>query len=122
VDAFHEPTWSALTVPGGRANDPYWKPALLVEAILNAALAAWGILNLVLFFRKRKSFPRSFIACQFTALGGGAIACWLSNNISNLPDVTKSSELTQLLRQGVYCAVWIPYMLKSVRVRNTFIK
>ena len=73
----------------------------------------------LLFFKKRKSFPRWFITINslillYIVLFTFFCLAKFNINIWRLLGV-------ELSIQAVYSALWIPYMVRSKRVRNTFV-
>ena len=72
----------------------------------------------MLFFQKRKSFPKWFIA--FHSL----YFLWICLRIVWMFELSIEAvykHVVELVRQTSTVVVWIPYMLRSKRVRNTFV-
>ncbi len=72
----------------------------------------------MLFFKKRKSFPKWFIA--FHSL----YFLWICLRIVWMFELSIEAvyeHVVELVRQTSTVVVWIPYMLRSKRVRNTFV-
>ena len=72
----------------------------------------------MLFFQKRKSFPKWFIA--FHSL----YFLWICLRIVWMFELSFEAvyeHVVELVRQTSTVVVWIPYMLRSKRVRNTFV-
>ena len=113
-------TWHDLTTSGTPAYHPLWGPLLVFEVCGNALVVALALTLLVLFFRKSPLFPT--LAVVYLALNvvfvvgdyfmGGMIPAVAA---SNDPDSMK-----EVVRSLVGAAIWIPYMLRSKRVKNTF--
>ncbi|WP_315833033.1 DUF2569 family protein [Bradyrhizobium prioriisuperbiae] len=102
--------------------------ALYGEAALNLALLALFSYGAFLFFRKSRKFPLYFIyqwlAAIFVPL---AAALWVVVTLSaatgqSMSEVAKfdSKEVGRLVATAVAALIWIPYILKSRRVANTF--
>ena len=115
-------TWSLLTDPSGVAYHPMWAPMLLFEVATNVIFAVASVLLLVLFFQRRRQFPRAFmallaaqVAVTFVDLVGAGM----------LPSAQTGSSVQQI-RLAVFTltssVVWILYMLRSRRVRLTFVR
>jgi hypothetical protein len=87
-----------------------------------SALAVASVLVLVLFFKKRSSLPRFYIAMTWimlvfgTALGAWAIMMGLD---TETPWARLIGETT---RDVLVSAVWTAYMLSSRRVAATFVR
>jgi len=110
--------WHNLTSPKSEFYGPYHAPLLLFELIGNLTILALAIVVLILYLRKRRTFPHLFIV--FLLLN----ACVLLVDFIgayNVPLLVKENDAKELI-QGVFrCAIWIPYTLVSKRVRATFI-
>jgi hypothetical protein len=114
-------TWEALTDPTSANFAPFWKPLLLSEIFVNISFIVIGIYMIVLFFEKKKQFPPWFIGF------------WLVNLVWIVADAVvvsmlvpgqvafDSSTITELARSAIGCAIWVPYMLMSKRVKATFV-
>ena len=91
--------------------------ATAFEAV--AGLFAWvgSILVLVLFFKRRTTFPKAFIFICLLRLVIAVVDCALS--ASFLSDA--SPYFGQIFGAIIYSAIWIPYMLNSKRVKATFV-
>jgi cytosine/uracil/thiamine/allantoin permease len=81
----------------------------------------------ILLFRKSRRFPRFFIwqfvaviftpfvAILWVAATVGAVAADAALNMS-------TKEVGQIIEAVIGAAIWIPYVLRSRRVRNTFVE
>jgi hypothetical protein len=111
--------WHELTDPAGSQYHALWAPALLFEALSAFGAGCASILLIVLFFQRRRAFPAVYIWVRI-----GVAATVMADIViaSRLPNVEKAgqSDINQMVGAIVSCAVFIPYMLRSQRVRNTF--
>jgi hypothetical protein len=115
-------TWSALTSVDSEAYHPLWGPFLVFEIAGNLALASASIVALVLFFRQSPAFPRlmigiligGFLFLLTDLVGGRAIPA-----IAEQP--TDPDSIRDLSRAAIGCLIWVPYLMRSRRVRNTFV-
>ena len=78
---------------------------------------------LVLFFQKRRLFPRWYIGllltnAAFVILDGIIAPGLLRDQLAQSAD-THMRSVTQVF---VGCAIWIPYMFQSRRVKATFVR
>jgi hypothetical protein len=115
--------WNALTVPGTDAYHAFWAPYLIFALVVNLTSLVLAVLLLVLFFRKRHSFPRvyiGFLIFNVVALAIDHLGARQLSAVLEESDLAESS--TELARSVVACAIWIPYMVVSRRVRATFVR
>jgi hypothetical protein len=101
---------------GGWMN---WGPARIIEFGFDCAFVAFAIVLIGLLLAGSARFPRLFIA--FAAInvvyvfGYAGLAGYLPLT------ATQPQQLVgEILRVVLLAAIWVPYMLRSKRVRNTF--
>jgi hypothetical protein len=117
---FSEGSWEVLTTPGGEAYHALWAPLLIFEIIGNSTFLIAAIVLLVFFFQKYHRFPKLmilFLSLNLAFVGIDFFAVDLIPTAAAEPDPESTKEL---IRVFVGAAIWIPYFLKSVRVKNTF--
>jgi hypothetical protein len=106
--------------------------AFVGEGLLNATLAGLYIYTAILFFRKSKRFPRfciyEFLATIFVL---PVNAVWVAVTIGMmsgqpvgelLQGAFEPSEIGQMIAAVIGGCIWIPYLLKSRRIANTFVE
>jgi hypothetical protein len=114
-------TWQALTTPGFAPYRPFWAPFIIAVITVNSLFLCASTGLLILFFRKSWRFPRLYII--FIA---SILACELAQALAiqlmlpNAPLFFDSASGKQLARTFMSAMIWIPYMLYSERVKNTF--
>ena len=114
--------WNTATAADGASYSPYWGPLLVFTLLGNLTLLTFSVLMLVFFFQKRRHFPRLFICFL---LGTAVLQIFDQVGSSIVSDESVFSdpkELRPVIRSLSACAIWIPYMLKSRRVKLTFIR
>jgi hypothetical protein len=104
--------------------------AIWGEAVVNAGILALVISTTVLFFRRSRKFPRFFI-CEMIAMVvlpiitivwvAFAISIYSGRTFWELASLDREDGI-QLVAAMIGAAVWIPYILLSQRVANTFTK
>jgi len=120
VPIFGGDAWTAITTPGTDAYHPLFGPLIVFELVGNLVLVSGTLALLVMFFRKSPSFPRWMIALLvFGPLLTIADLYWASQIPSAALEVN-AGEAGDLARSIAGACIWVPYMLVSKRVRNTF--
>jgi hypothetical protein len=121
AEVYGAANWVDLTSLGGARYHALWAPVLIGELLANLALLGLSILVLLLFFQRRRTFARYFIATLWISAGVvalDAVACiWLP---VEAPDL--EGNVRDATRATASAAIWTLYALKSKRVRNTFVK
>jgi transglutaminase-like putative cysteine protease len=118
---FRQPSWNALTSPGTEQYHALWAPVLIYEVFCNIALLVYSILLLVLFFQKRRSFPKLmivFIAANFVVIG---IDTLLAAQIPAVQANGLNDTFKELARSIFAGLIWIPYFIVSKRAQATFV-
>jgi len=118
---FEADTWKALTTPGEAAYHPLWAPWIIAELITNLVLFAGSIVLACLFFAKRRLFPRFAIYFMLASVTVQALDLLATLAI---PDAAKDigiQDVRAFLSILVSSAISISYLLRSKRVRATFV-
>lgn len=117
---FSEGYWEVLTNPGSEAYHALWAPLLIFEIVGNSGFLIGAIVLLVFFFQRHHRFPTLmiwFLGLNLAFVGIDFFAADLIPAVAAAPDPESTQEL---IRAITGAAIWIPYFLKSVRVKNTF--
>ena len=121
ASAYTASTWAALTMPGGTRYHPLWAPALLLELVINLSLLVFGALLAWQFFRRRRWFPALFVVF---ILARTLLTQMDSAFVHAIPDAEARAAADPSARTVgtiVGSLVWVAYMFRSRRVRNTFV-
>jgi transglutaminase-like putative cysteine protease len=118
--AFRAELWTSLTSKTGGAYHPLWAPVLLFDLTTVLALLGFTILMAVLFFQKRSAFPRFYVALLIAFVVTSTIDVIFVGVLPSMDTKTGRETARALVSSLVACAVWIPYMFTSRRVKATF--
>jgi Protein of unknown function (DUF2569) len=113
--------WSALTTPGSSAYHPMWASVIVYELLGNLALLVASVALLVLFIQRSRKFPRLFIWIAALTFPFLVVDAWLGSLLPLDEPVLDKDTVKGLMASVVTLAIWVPYMLRSKRVRNTFV-
>jgi hypothetical protein len=115
-------TWHAVTTPGMRAYHPLFGPLIVGELVLNAVLLLWALALLYLFFAKRRSFPVAMIAFMIVRTVGQVadlgVALTIPATAARIGPAVYGSVAGSIL----VAVIWAPYLVRSRRVKATFVR
>jgi hypothetical protein len=117
---FQDGIWGNLTTPGSEVYNPLWAPLIVGEIFCNVAFLLFDLALLYLLFARSHRFPKAFIVFALANLAfvaGDAAIAWQIPAVAARGLEGVGAEIARTL---VVAAVWVPYMLVSRRVRNTF--
>lgn len=115
-------TWQSLTAPSSEFYHPLWGPILIFETIATSIFLVLAVALLVLFFRKSRSFPKFFIILAIAHPIYILVGAWLASFVLQDDPQFGADTAGDLSRAAIYAAIWVPYMVKSRRVNNTFVE
>lgn len=122
VPLFTDGTWGMLTDPGSDVYNPFWGPILVFEIAGNVFFVVAYVYLGYLLFSKSRLFPKVYIALAIMNLAFMIVdSVGVTMCIPEIPLFDPDS--TREIVRGIFsCAIWIPYMLVSKRVKNTFVR
>jgi Protein of unknown function (DUF2569) len=113
---------STVLDPSSPSYVNFLGPLLFIEAAVNIVTILWSIYAGYLFFSTKRRFPRNY---QFF-LVSNLIIQFLDPVMAGfvLPEIESFDTATvkSIAQSFIGCAIWIPYLAISKRVKNTFIK
>jgi len=120
---FNQDHWDAMAALKKPADFAFTQTALLISTTLGVLIFVGSIFLLILWFFRRRLAPHLYIG----VLGASAAAIALDLIMTSQPafqavlgSQTAPDILPEMTKAAVACGIWIPYMLVSRRVRNTF--
>ncbi|MDR2187321.1 MAG: DUF2569 domain-containing protein [Azonexus sp.] len=114
--------WTEIATPGSENYNALLAVVVLGEITLNGILFIVRIFLAVLFFSKKTTFPKWYIGVMLFSLAfivADAFMVKLALPDKPVFDPQTAKELGRTLGT---CLIWVPYMLVSKRVKETFIK
>jgi Protein of unknown function (DUF2569) len=113
-------TWIALTSQDSESYHPLWAPLIVSELVVNLVFLALSIVVLILFFRRKRSFPKFVIGLYLANLIWEICLTLVMRHIPAMSGEPATSSLVGAIGLALACAIWIPYFCVSKRVRATF--
>ena len=117
---FRDGVWANLVTPGSEVYHRLWAPVIIGEMAFNLVFLVFDLALLYLLFTKSYRFPKGFIVFAIANLAfivGDAAVAWQIPQVAARGMEGLAGEIGRSL--GVVL-IWVPYMLVSKRVRNTF--
>jgi len=119
---FRDGGWPVLTTPGTPAYHQLWGPLLIFEIAGNSFFILANVALIFFFFSKHWRFPALYI----TMLGLNVLFVigdfFMGNMIPAVATANDPQSVREMVRTLAAAAIWIPYFLRSKRVKNTFVK
>ncbi len=111
-----------LSNPANEYYSPLWKPLVMFELVGNILFLILNVVLLYWFFAKKKKFIAGFIATILSSLIFNLFDVFLMMQLQS----TYATDLgldyaSVIIGPAVNFLIWVPYVLKSLRVKNTFI-
>jgi hypothetical protein len=113
--------WARLTTPGYVSYHPLWGPFIIYELAGQSFLLVFACVLLWLMFEQRRSFPIAMVAFLINLLVFPLGDAALGGLIPAIRVHQNALIFAPLLRNAIYAAIWLPYMLSSARVKATFV-
>lgn len=120
--ALEKETWELLTSKDSEYYHVMWGPIISFELVYNVLFLLFCGYILIQFYQRRFILPRLMIIFYCTSLLIGIIDYALLQQIPLAQEAEDGSSLRDIMRSIITCAIWIPYFIKSERVKNTFIR
>jgi hypothetical protein len=113
--------WQNFAMPRGASYHPFYGPLLIFELLGNIFLFGLNLLVLGLFFTKRRAFSGHYMGlilynAIFLILDD--VGCAL---IPSIAATATGRSHVDAIRATIFAVVWCLYMVKSRRVKATFI-
>lgn len=119
---FQDGTWELVTTPGTEFYHELWGPLLVFEIAGNIALLGYSLVLIHLFFTKSYRLPFNYIIFLICALVFVITDHLLFGMIPMEYGEADIEGYSEILRTLLATVIWVPYFLRSERVKNTFVK
>lgn len=121
-DLFENGSWSLLTDPSSTEYVRGVALLLYSEIVFNLFLLSCLIYLIYLFFSKKAIFPKAYITVSVIGLIYLPINAVMASMLFPQTTIFDTETIKDILLTLVSAAIWIPYMLRSSRVKNTFVE
>jgi hypothetical protein len=112
--------WMAMVEPGGYYYDPLWFWAYVFYGITDFAVIGFSSYLLFLFLSRSVRVPRLIFIWLITLFAIAVIDFLLATQIATISEQEVWDRGKQIWRSIIGVAIWIPYFLRSTRVKQTF--
>jgi hypothetical protein len=103
--------WHAVTTPGMPAYHPIFGPLIVGELAANAALPAWSVVLLYLFFARRRPFPGAMIAFVIVRVGIQMADMLVARMVPAAAAAIGPAVCGALAAGVLVVVIWVPYFL-----------
>jgi hypothetical protein len=114
--------WQAVAMPQGSAYHPLYGPLLVFELFANTSLLCLNVFLVFLYFGKRRIFPMTYILLMASNVVFLLLDEIVSNRIPSIAAKSDDASLRTLFRAVFATLLWGSYMLRSKRVKATFVR
>jgi hypothetical protein len=122
IPSFNAETWETLTSVQSSYYHPLWAPTIIFEAFIDGGIILYSLYIILNFYQKKSVVPRLMISFYSLSLLIAVIEYLFMLQIPDWKEADDGSSIRDIFKSILTCVIWIPYFLKSVRVRNTFVK
>jgi hypothetical protein len=118
---FQQPGIEPFVTPGTAAYDPRWQMLFTIETTAHGIAVIPALLIIILFFFKHRFFPVGFLMLAAYLMLLTFVRFFLVVSTSTIAQTYQSPIVLQSLFSLLVPGVWMAYILRSRRVRLTFI-
>ena len=122
IEIFAEGTWQNIINVDSLDYSPLLATVIIIEIIYNSIMVLVSAILLYLFIAKNYLFPWVYIVWIGTSVIFIPLDAWAFSLFYPSDPMFDPDTLNNFFQSIVTSAVWIPYMLKSKRVKATFVE
>ncbi|WP_223669757.1 DUF2569 domain-containing protein [Kangiella shandongensis] len=121
-DLFSIGSFELLTDPSSPSYIPHFGALIYGEIIINGLFILLGLVLIYLFYSQHHHFPLLYMILAIATPTFLLVDAWAAAKV--LPQMEMfDEETTRLLTRSIITvAIWVPYMLVSERVKQTFVR
>jgi hypothetical protein len=119
---FKDGTWDMLTKIDSPNYTPYFQSLMIGEMLFNLCMLFASIYLVYLFSSKSKKFPKYFIAISTISIIAIPLDSFFVTLVFDDMKIFDEETSKDLFKSLIVFGIWVPYMLYSKRVKNTFIQ
>ncbi len=124
---FEPEMWLSFTTPGTVFYHSWWVPVIVSLAVFQLTIIVISIAAVIAILKKKRFVPKLMIGVYIVGLimmiDDYVLATLFFPLISaELADATQSESIKKLVGVTLAALIWIPYFMKSKRVKNTFVR
>jgi Protein of unknown function (DUF2569) len=116
VEAAQNANWDMIWQQG-----PVTMLSIIFEFGIQGYMLLFSIILAGLFFGRRKNFPKMFVIYVVSIFALGVIGATITASIPNIKPQLVGEAIASPLYFFILGLIWIPYFLKSKRVKRTFV-
>lgn len=114
--------WKLLITETSVRYHALWEPLVSFKLLYSFLYLLFIAIILILFYQKKAILPRLMIILFSVATVYSFIELILTYQIPSVQQSENNIMIREFIRSLAFCAIWIPYFLKSERVENTFVR
>ncbi|MCH8500443.1 MAG: DUF2569 domain-containing protein [Aliidiomarina sp.] len=111
-----------FTTPGSEFYHPWWLTIVRFEMFYHFAMLIASLYLIYLFFSKHHWFPRVYITVLSVSIVYVLVDSWMVSLLFGEQPLVERATWIDLVRLLITACIWIPYLLLSKRVQNTFVE
>ncbi len=118
---FDQESWVFISSRDSVGYDIFWTIGFLFELLMNCLVVVYSVFLIILLVKKRTIFPLHYVTLRVVVLVFVTVDAYLLSLIESEYFVSEPANIREIVTSIIGAAIWIPYMMKSQRVKDTFI-
>ncbi|MFC5986824.1 DUF2569 domain-containing protein [Marinicrinis lubricantis] len=114
--------WDTIMDEESFYYDPLWPSLTVFESVYNGFIVIFCLYIVINFYMKKSIVPRLMIILYSSNLLAAVIDYAMIQQITFAKQLDNGDAEKVLYRAILAAAIWIPYFLRSRRVRQTFVR